>query len=207
MIQITAVKPLKRHLYAVYSGSGFLAALDSETVLSAGLKTGTTISENEWDKLVRLSNQRCAEQKALRLLEYRDHSKAELEKKLRRVTDGDAAADAAEKMERLGLVNDGEYAGRLAASLIHEKFYSRRRTVYELRNKGIDAETAQSAVDGVDSDDVEQIRELLRRRFRNLPDSLADEKTRRRAAAMLARYGYGWDDIRSALEEPETDAP
>lgn len=196
MIEITGVKPLRRHLYAVYSEDGFVASLDEQTFLSAALKIGSVIAENEMEQLIRASNRRKAEQKALRLLEYRDHSKAELEKKLRAVSDEESAAQTADKMEQLGLVDDSGYAARLASSLIFEKLYSRRRAVSELRAKGIDAETAQAALDETDSDDAEQIEKLLDRKFRGAP---ADEKTRRRAANLLARYGYGWGDIKAAL--------
>lgn len=63
-----------------------------------------------------------AEEKALYLLEHRAHSKKELENKITRAEfDREAARSAVEHMEELGLLNDEDYARRLANELFTRK--------------------------------------------------------------------------------------
>ena len=80
-----------------------------------------------------------AEEKALYLLEHRAHSKKELENKITRAEfDREAARSAVEHMEELGLLNDEDYARRLANELFTRKKFGARRVKQELRQKGID---------------------------------------------------------------------
>ena len=72
---------------------------------------------------------------------------------------------------------------------------SKRAAKMELRRKGIDDETAQAALDGIDVDYQQQITAIIERKYPHIED----EKTRRRAVAALQRLGYGWDDIKAAL--------
>ena len=99
-------------------------------------------------------------------------------------------------MEELGLVNDESFARRYARKLIFEKKMSKRAALFELSRKGIDKETAEEILDEIDVDYREQIKDFLDKKYRDL----SDEKTKRRAVAALQRLGYGWDDIKAAME-------
>ena len=103
-------------------------------------------------------------------------------------------------MEELGLVNDESYARRLAHDLLYIKRMSVRGAMYKLIEKGIDKETAQSVLDEFEIDPVEQLTELIGRKY---ADKLEDEKDRRRTVAALQRLGYSWPDIKAALMEFE----
>ena len=90
------------------------------------------------------------------LLSMRDHSRVELERKLCDHADGEIAADTAQRMEDLGLINDEEYAARLARDLRLRKHFSKRRAMQEMAERGIDREVAQQAAENVDTEDVQQ---------------------------------------------------
>lgn len=66
-------------------------------------------------------------EKALYLLSLRDYGRAELEKKLRDEAGEDAAAEAAGRMEELGLLDDRRYAARLAGDCVGRRCFPRRR--------------------------------------------------------------------------------
>ena len=110
-----------------------------------------------------------------------------------------------DRMEELGLVDDEDYARRLAQELAR-KGYAAPRTAQELARRGIDRDLARAAAQEAVSDPGESLRALIARKYAR---RLGDEKGRRQTVAALQRLGYRWDEIRSALREfdalPEGD--
>lgn len=194
---ITGMEPRRKSLTALYLDGEFAMSLDTETVLRAGWKIGREISDEELLELKQQSGLRRAKEKALYLLEHRDHSKKELTEKLRRVAGGEEAAAAAEQMEALGLVNDKAYAEKYAAELLLRKGYSVSRAEYELLQKGIDRETARTVLEQLAPDPVETIKNLLWKKYGRV---LGEEKGRRRAVAAMQRLGYRYEEIRRAMQ-------
>ena len=131
-------------------------------------------------------------------------SKKELENKITRAEfDREAARSAVEHMEELGLLNDEDYARRLANELFTRKKFGARRVKQELRQKGIDDALIAAVMDEFSterSETEENIRAILERKY---PMAREDEKVRRRAVAALQRYGYGFDEIFSVLNSEE----
>lgn len=108
-----------------------------------------------------------------------------------------------EHMEELGLLNDEDYARRLANELFTRKKFGARRVKQELRQKGIDDALIAAVMDEFStecSETEENIRAILERKY---PMAREDEKVRRRAVAALQRYGYGFDEIFSVLNSEE----
>ena len=189
-MRITAIEPRRKGLSAVYIDGEFAMKLDTQTLLENRADVGREISDEE-------SNERRAKEKALWLISYRSHSKKELKEKIRRTCDADAAEKAVERMEELGLVNDEQFAAAYARKLLLEKKMTRRTAAFELSRKGIDRETADRVLEEIEVDYRDNIRAVIEKKYRNIQD----EKIRRRAVAALQRLGYGWEDIKSVLEE------
>jgi len=104
-------------------------------------------------------------------------------------------------MQELGLINDGEFAKAYARKLVYGKKMSLRAAELELRRKGIDNITAEQVLSDLEYDAQTQIIEFISKKYRNIED----EKVRRRAVAALQRKGYGWDDIKQAIESMSGD--
>lgn len=196
-MQITAIEPRRKGLSAVYIDGEFAMKLDTQTLLENRADVGREISDEELKELIERSNERRAKEKALWLISYRSHSKKELKEKIRRTCDADAAEKAVERMEELGLVNDEQFAAAYARKLLLEKKMTRRTAAFELSRKGIDRETADRVLEEIEVDYRDNIRAVIEKKYRNIQD----EKIRRRAVAALQRLGYGWEDIKSVLEE------
>ncbi len=194
---ITAVEPRRKSLCALYIDGEFAMKLDAQTLLENRFDVGREIDDEDLHEVIRLSNERRAREKALRLISYRDHSKKELTDKIMRTCDHEAAEKAAERMEELGLINDESFARRYAESLIFEKNKSKTAARLELAQKGIDRELADEILDGIEVDPRGQIKLLIEKKYKKIDD----EKIRRRAVAALQRNGFRWDDIRAVLEE------
>lgn len=199
---ITAVEPRRKGLSALFLDGEFAVNIDTETLLKSGFKPGCEIDDEQLHELILSSENRRAGEKALYLLEHRSHSQKELADKISRVTTREAAEAAARHMAELGLVNDEEYARNLTADLFRRKGYSASRVRRELLQKGIEDELVQRILEENAPDPVEKIRELIDKKYGRL---LSDEKGRRRSIAALQRLGYGWDDIRTAINQFENE--
>lgn len=194
---ITAIKPRRKGLSALYIDEEFVANLDTQTLLENRFDVGREIDDEDLHEIIILSNEKRAKDKALYLISYRDHSKKELTDKIRRTCDEASAEKAVERMEELGLVDDESYARRYAQQIIFSKHISKKGASYELARKGIDKELANEILDEIEVDSKEQIRLVIEKKYRNIND----EKIKRRAVSALQRLGYGWEDIKSVIEE------
>ena len=197
-MKITGIKPRRRFFSALYLDGEFAVNIDTETLMKSGFRQGADITDEELHDLIQASEQRRANEKALYLLEHRNHSKKELVDKIRRTSSREAAEAAANRMEELGLVDDDDYARRYATELLHRKGYAISRTVYELVQKGIDKEFAEELVEELAPDPQEKIRQVIERKYAGCG---TDEKITRRAVAALQRLGYRYDDIRQAMRD------
>ena len=133
--------------------------------------------------------------KALRMLDRRDYSRAELVKKL--VEKGESPEDAeavANRLAELGVVDDKRYAA-LVVRQYAGKGYGERRVRMELQRRGVPRELLDEALAEMPAQD-DALLTLLRRK---LGDSF-DRADIKRATDALARKGYGWDEIASALQ-------
>src|SRR5665647_1482130 len=106
----------------------------------------------------------------------------------RRDVPDDVATRVLNRFTEVGLIDDAEYARTLVRSQRESRSLARRALAMELRRKGIDDETAATALSEVDADLEEQAgRDLVRRRWRPGTDPTVQA---RRIFAMLARKGY-----------------
>lgn len=199
-MKITELKPVKKSLSLVYIDGEYAMKLDTATLAENGIRVGSELDDDELHQLIEKSDYKRAKERALWLLSGRDYSKKQLMDKIKKDSSQDAAEEVCERMEELGLVNDENYARRLAHDLIYLKKLSVKGARYKLIEKGIDRDLCDEILDEFEVDEVEQIVEIIERKY---ADKLDDEKGRRRAVAALQRLGYGWSDIKSALSEFE----
>ena len=200
-MEITALEPRRHRLVQLFLDGEPAVKLDEET--AASLRPGQQLSDEELHELIARSDAVRAKEKALYLLEHRPHSKRELKDKLARTVGREAAGQAAGRMEELGLIDDADYAHRLAEELARKGFAA-PRIRQELLRRGIDRELAAGEAERAAAAPEDALHSLIERRFAR---QLGEEKGRRRAVAALQRMGYRWEEIRSALRafggEPE----
>lgn len=199
---ITQASRRRRQLYMLYIDGEEWAEVDARTWEESACCVGTQVTEEELESLRVASQSRRAREKALYLLSLRDHSRAELARKLAAQAGREVAEETAARMEELGFIQDEQYAFRLARDLRLRKHYPLRRTIQELQTKGIERELAAEAADAVETDDAAQALELLRKKYYN---RLNDEQGRQKTTAALARYGFSYEAIRHAMGELSRD--
>ncbi len=193
---VTALEPRRKSMTAVYLDGEFAMQLDTMTLLENKIKVGMEITDEQLHNLIKKSETSLAKEKALYLITYRDHSRKELENKIRRSYSPETAEEIADKMQELGLVNDEEYARKYATELLHKKHMSPKAIAYKLKEKGISPEIISLITQELDYDPLDEIREILERKY---SDYSQNEKVKRRAIAYLQRMGWSWSDIKSVM--------
>lgn len=193
---ISAVEPWKKSMSAVYIDGEYAVTLDTMTLIKNHIKAGAEISDEELHSLIQQSEKQRANEKALNLITYRDHSKKELKEKLSRTYSEETAEEIAEKMQEAGLVNDEEYARKYAEELLRKKHMSMRGIEFKLREKGISSEIIQIIKEELEFDPVSEIQQVLAKKY---PTYAQDEKVKKRAIAALQRLGWSWSNIKNAM--------
>lgn len=199
-MEITAIKQRRKGLSELFIDGESAVKIDTQVILRSGFKEGSLLSDEQLHTLIRDSEKYRANERALYLLEFRSHSQKELREKIKRSgISQEAAQEAAEKMEEIGLLDDAAYAKNLAKTLFERKKYGYRRVRQELRLKGISPEISEQVLAEFEPEDVSVvIRDLLERKY---PSYTEDEKVKKRAVAAMLRFGYQYDDIRRAMQE------
>ncbi|WP_235950391.1 regulatory protein RecX [Phycicoccus flavus] len=149
-----------------------------------------------------------ARQIVLRQLTAGPRSRSQLAQALRRKDCPGEVADAVlDRMEEVGLVDDGAYAGMLVRSQQAGRGLARRALRQELRKKGVDDDTAAAALAEVDPhDEEERARQLVAKKLRTM-HGLEPHVQTRRLAGMLARKGYDGEVAMRVVREAVRDAP
>ncbi len=198
-MKITAITKKNGTRWQVDVDDEYWAILDAEIIVEHHLKTGVELTETRMEEILHAADLRRARERALYLLDYRDHSRAELVEKLSRNVDREIALEVVDRLGGLGLIDDAAYAKKLARKLILTKKYGPRRAVYELRRKGIDLGTAAEAVDAVEPEEG-LLEDLVRRKYARYLEDGEDEKGREKVIRALMRLGHGYYDAAAAVD-------
>jgi len=118
--------------------------------------------------------------------------------------DGAVAEQVLDRLTEVGLVDDVAYAGMLVRSRQETRGLARRALLHELRQKGVDDDTARGAVEDVTDDDERAGAERVVARKLRATRGLDRAVRERRLAGVLARKGYpaglSYAVVREALD-------
>jgi regulatory protein len=183
--------------YSIYIDGKYSFSLGENEFLKLGLHSGQELSENE---LIEYRDESAFGKwfdKVLNLLSFRLRSEWELRDYLRRK---DCPPEITErilnKLSINGYVNDEQFAKRWVENRRLLKATSRRKLMVELKQKRIPSEIINKVLssDKENTDEREVLRELVEKKRSRYPD-------RTKFMQYLARQGYGYDDIKSVLNE------
>jgi regulatory protein len=145
--------------------------------------------------------------RALRCLSQREHSRAELERKLARHVEDTAGASAAEQIAAAldeltahGLISEA----RVAASVLNSQAprYGARRLKQTLQAKGLEPALVAATLQQARATEFERARDIWRRRFGAVP---ADPAERARQMRFLAGRGFEGDVIHRVMQAKDED--
>ena len=187
---------------SIFIDGKFALGVDESVIADLRLHVGQQIGEDELRDIVRAEQVAKAREKALRLLDFRARSRAEISRRLSAAGFAeDIVEETLERLERAGLVDDGQFAKAWVGHRSAGKGMGRARIKWELRQKGVSNEVVEEALSAVDGE-TERRSALEAARRRWAKDSSPDDRTkRRRIAAYLRRQGYDWSVITAVLNE------
>jgi regulatory protein len=139
--------------------------------------------------------------RALRLLGQREHSRAELERKLAPFDDESGAlAKTLDALQAKGFINEG----RVLESVLHRRAgkLGASRIKQELQAKGLEPEAISQAMEQLRSTELDRAREVWRKKFGAAP---TDATERARQMRFLASRGFGGDAIRRVVAGGDSD--
>lgn len=209
-MRISKLEPSKRvrDRWLVWLDDGSLIRVTENEVTSFALYGGMELSDELYDRLTEQAGRSTVRAKALDLLAARPLSRKELVDKLTisrnrekpPIATAEQAAEAADWLEELGYLNDGEYA-KLVVRHYSAKGYGERKLRDELFRRGVPRSCWEEALLEAE-DPAESIDAFLQSRFRG---KTPDQKELKRASDALARRGYRWDAIREGLNRYGAD--
>jgi regulatory protein len=139
--------------------------------------------------------------RALRLLSGREHSRAELERKLAaHEEEPGQLARVLDELQARDFINEQ----RVVDSVLHRRSgkLGALRLRQELQAKGLDGEMVQAALTQLKSTEFERARQVWRRRFDATPADVAECG---KQARFLAARGFDGEVIRRVLSGHEPD--
>lgn len=174
---------------------GSILRVGEGEVVSFGLCTGMELEDETRVRLEAAARKSKAKDRALTLLSARAMSRKELVKKLSEKEVAEAEAEEiADWLVRIGLLNDEAYAHTLARHYA-AKGYGPYKLKDELYRRGVPREYWDAALEE-GSENESQIDALVRQKLKG---KSPDRRELKKVSDALARRGYRWAEISSAL--------
>lgn len=190
MKKITALIVQKRNPNRVNIHLDGEYAFGVARIVAAWLRVGSELDEKKIEQLQAEDARERALQQAMLFLSYRARSESEIRKNLLKHEIPESVIDLTlEKLKKDGLANDNEFAQTWVENRSTFRPRSRRMLAMELRQKGLDHEAMQSALENVDDEPLAYAAAKKRApRFINLEWS----EFRKKLSEFLARRGFSY---------------
>ncbi len=189
--KITALKVQKKNpnRVNVYLDGEFAFGLSR--IVAAWLQVGQTLSQDKIAELQAKDAVEVAFQRALKFLNYRERSEAEVIQNLKgHQIPENVIAEVIERLRRSGLIDDQRFAKNWIENRNEFRPRSRRALTYELRQKGIAQETIQEVVESVDEHQLAyRAASKVARKFKKAEWPVFRQKM----LAHLARRGFDYE--------------
>ena len=185
-------------------------SIDGEYVISttdkvwyeSGYANNSEISSEEWEDFCEKINFEKMYERALDLLDLRDHSEREILDKLTQKFGYDKREQAkyvCDKLSENGLLDDEHFARIYATELINRKHVSTAGLRAALSAKGISRDITSLIIEEMSPDPYEAIGKIIDSRFASY--DLLDENKCDKIITHLYRKGFLMCDIREVLED------
>jgi regulatory protein len=196
-MKITAIKvQVKREgRYSLFVDGKYAFSLSADGLLNAGLVNGQELTEADIRVYKKLSTDDKAYGLALEYVIRRMRSEGELHDYFRRKKyEPELAEQMIAKLKQAGYVDNLEFARRWVENRRLFKATSARRLKLELQQKKVSSDIIQTVLAEDETDERQVLRELVAKK-RKQSRYQDDQKL----IAYLARQGFSYDDIKSAL--------
>jgi len=181
----------------------------ASVIAQFGITEGTSLTLDQLEQVVTVSDQKRAENYATYLLSRRNYSVGQMMRKLKQ-------KEYAERIIKqivgdflaMGMLDDLRFARSMVESMLARKPAGRRYLIAKLRSSLVSLKIAESVVDEylADTDETELAERLLRLRWRYL-SKFDLETARRKAYNYLSRRAIGYRAAKEAFEKLAEEEP
>lgn len=195
-MQIINLKKDKLHLTRIFLDDGNEVLLDNDICCEKCLKKGTKIENLE--ELIIESQYRRAKSRAIWYLDRSAHTEKALYLKLVRAGfPKEACAKVIARLKEVGLLDDEKYAENYAQRLM-ESNVSKREAVQKMLAKGVPYDLAKSVLEETETDEQQQIKNLIEKKYRQ---KLLSENGVQKVYGALVRKGFSYSEAKTALKD------
>jgi regulatory protein len=199
MKRITSIETqkAKKGRVNLFLDGAYAFSLSVPVASMAGIREGQELTSKEVEKLQNDDLLHRSLNSALRYLGPRPRSETEVRNRLRRQGfDADTIQKVIDRLKEQKLINDADFARFWCDNRENFKPRSRRFIEFELRQKGVEAEIAAEATEGLD-DELNAYR-AAQRKAGSLK-GLDYSNFRNRLAAFLKQRGFSYEVINSTI--------
>jgi regulatory protein len=205
--KISAIKLQKRNKERVNIYLDGEYAFGLARIVAAWLQVGQMLSDEKIEELKSRDAREAVYSQAIKLLNYRDRSEAEMRRSLKQDDVSDEIVDEViDRLRRAGLINDERFAQNWIENRNEFRPRSRRALTYELKARGIDKDAFEQALEQVDDDELAFQAALKQsKKYQDLQWL----EFRQKMYAFLARRGFSYETsgpaVRRVWEEMHAD--
>jgi len=200
-MEIVSVAHYKGRAYCVEMNDGKKYYLHKDIIADFGIRSGMEIDEKKLAEIMSASYKRRAYERALYLLDYKDYSYIGILEKLEENYPESICRETVERLVSCGLINDRRYAENLAERYCSVKKFGAYRAKQELVRHGISSELACEVLETYNEGVYDRIISVIEKKYAGILMENPDRKNRVRVTNALVRLGYGYDDIKAALDD------
>jgi regulatory protein len=165
---------------------------------------GQALTDDEIGRLQEADTLEKAKQRAVDLIAYRPRSVKEVRQRLSRAkVDPETIQAVIASLQAAGLLDDAGFSQAWAESRQRTSPRSKRMIEWELRQRGVGQDVIESAVAGVD--DQEMAYRAAVARWPRVAAVQPPELRRRKLTEHLARHGFNYETARGAIERVESE--
>ena len=204
-MEVTEVRKVRKTWYITVGSERY--RLPDAVYRERPLSPGEDVDPDEFDQWLLLRQYRPALEYAVSLLAQRPFAEKELEARMRRIGYRPATCEMVlYKLRINGLMDDAEFAKQFVQARANRNLGS-GRILRELRQKGVDPDTAAEAMETISEDNqAAAAATMARKGIRSAKPGEDRRKTDQRVLAMLARRGFPYPVAREAIRAARRDA-
>jgi regulatory protein len=199
-MNITKISPAVKTegRYNVFVDNEFSFSLDETQLVTLGLKKGDAIDELQLSELKNESDFGKNYIRAVDLISRRLRSEREIRDYARRKQwTEDNTERVIDRLCERGYLNDERFAESFVRSRANTRNFSATRMKVELQKKGVKPDIITNILaESDDYDEMAALRKMIAKKINKYDDE-------RKLVAYLARQGFKYDDIKSALVDDE----
>jgi regulatory protein len=200
-MKITSIKQQvkRRDRYSIFVDEKYAFSLSESGLLAHKLASGQELDAAQLKALREASGTDKAYGNALRYVAMRPRSEWEMEMYLRRKeVDEPVTEQIMQRLRGNGLVDDLAFARIWVANRRLLKSTSKRRLQMELKQKHVPEQIIEQTLREDETDERDALRDLVAKKRARYPD-------RTKFMNYLARQGFSYDDIKSVLDQRDTE--